>query len=146
VGNSIHCIRVVILGVPYLDALSLRRIDVYGKDNHLHHAGSVYSRRTDIEVTWFIYLLRCADNSLYCGVTNDIDRRIKKHSTGKGAKYTRSRLPVELVWQSSGVDKSTAHKAEYYIKQRSKNQKEMLTLGRGQLHDALLEHFGILHR
>ena len=105
----------------------------------------MHSRRTDAEVIWFVYLLRCADNSLYCGVTNNIQKRIQKHSTGKGAKYTRSRLPVELVWQSSGIDKSTAHKAEYYIKQRSKDQKEMLALGRGQLHDALLEHFGILH-
>ena len=93
---------------------------------------------------WRVYLLRCSDNSLYCGVSNDVQRRIEKHSTGKGAKYTRSRLPVDLVWQSSGVDKSTAHKAEYYIKQQSKGQKEMLALGSGDLHDALLERFGIL--
>ena len=110
----------------------------------MRHAGSMHSRCTDAKVTWFVYLLRCADNSLYCGVSNDVQKRIQKHSTGKGAKYTRSRLPVDLVWQSSGVDKSTAHKAEYYIKQRSKDQKEMLALGRGDLHEALLECFGIM--
>ena len=95
-------------------------------------------------MTWFVYLLRCSDNSLYCGVTNDLQRRVKKHSTGKGAKYTRSRLPVELVWQSSGTDKSTAHKAEYYIKQHSKSQKEELAMRGGVLGEALLQRFNLV--
>tara|TARA_Y100000385_G_scaffold250174_1_gene272037 strand:+ start:132 stop:425 length:294 start_codon:yes stop_codon:yes gene_type:complete len=97
-------------------------------------------------LTWFVYLLRCCDNSLYCGVTNDLQKRIAKHSTGKGAKYTRSRLPVELVWKSSGTDKSTAYKAEYYIKKHSKREKEDLTLGCGHLNEALLKNFGIVDR
>ena len=96
-------------------------------------------------MTWFVYLLRCCDNSLYCGVTNDLQKRIAKHSTGKGAKYTRSRLPVELVWKSSGTDKSTAHKAEYYIKQHNKREKEDLTRGAGHLNEALLKNFGIVN-
>ena len=96
-------------------------------------------------MNWLFYLLRCSDGSLYCGVTNNIEKRIAKHSTGKGAKYTRSRLPVELVWRSSGTDKSTAHKAEYYIKQCTKREKEDLTLGSGYLNKALLKNFGIVN-
>ena len=95
-------------------------------------------------MTWFVYLLRCSDNSLYCGVTNDLQKRVEKHSTGKGAKYTRSRLPVELVWQSSGTDKSTAHKAEYFVKQHNKRDKEELLAGRGVLDKALLERFHLV--
>lgn len=93
---------------------------------------------------WSVYLLRCSDNSLYCGITNDIEKRISKHSTGKGAKYTRSRLPVELVWQSSTTDRSTALKAEYYIKQQSKAGKELLTSGSGPVFQALHDSFGII--
>jgi putative endonuclease len=97
-------------------------------------------------LTWFVYLLRCSDNSLYCGVTNDLQKRVEKHSTGKGAKYTRSRLPVELVWQSAGMDKSTAHKAEYYVKKHSKRDKEDLALGCGHLNEALLQRFKVMPR
>ena len=48
---------------------------------------------------WVVYLVRCADESLYCGITNDIERRLVAHNSGKGAKYTKSRMPV--VWQES---------------------------------------------
>ena len=99
---------------------------------------------------WFVYLLRCSDNSLYCGVTNDIEKRISTHSTGKGAKYTRSRLPVDLVWQSSGTDRSTALRAEHYIKKHSKQEKELLAVRpkgfQGILEQALFERFGIVAR
>jgi len=99
---------------------------------------------------WFVYLLRCSDNSLYCGVTNDIEKRVSKHSAGKGAKYTRSRLPVELVWQSSGTDRSTALRAEHYIKKHSKQEKELLAVRpkgfQGILEQALFERFGIVAR
>ncbi|MBP04546.1 MAG: hypothetical protein CMA72_07165 [Euryarchaeota archaeon] len=97
---------------------------------------------------WLVYLLRCSDNSLYCGVTNDLEKRITKHSTGKGAKYTRSRLPVELVWSSSDTGKSTAHKAEYYIKQQSKKRKELLVAGfdNNILNQTLHDRFGITKR
>ena len=99
---------------------------------------------------WFVYLLRCSDNSLYCGVTNDIEKRVSKHSAGKGAKYTRSRLPVELVWQSSDTDRSTALRAEYYIKKHNKQEKELLAVRpkgfQGILEQALFERFGIVAR
>ncbi len=67
-------------------------------------------------MNWRVYVVRCADNSLYCGITNDIAKRIEKHNAGKGAKYTKSRLPVKLMAVSRGMSKSDALKLERYIK------------------------------
>jgi len=75
------------------------------------------------EGQWVVYLIRCADNSLYCGITNDLKKRIKDHNAGKGAKYTRSRLPVELVASATEMTKSDALKLEYRIKQVSADKK-----------------------
>jgi len=61
-------------------------------------------------------LVRCSDNSLYCGISNDFERRLKKHNSGKGAKYTKSRKPVELVGISPEIAKNEALKLEYRIK------------------------------
>ena len=72
---------------------------------------------------WKVYLVRCADNSLYCGITNDLNGRIEKHNTGKGAKYTQSRLPVELVAATRGLSKSEALRIEHYIKQQPAGKK-----------------------
>ena len=66
---------------------------------------------------WVVYLLRCADGSLYCGVTNDLKKRLRVHNLGKGAKYTRSRTPVELVATSQKMAKDDAFRFEYRIKQ-----------------------------
>ena len=66
---------------------------------------------------WNVYLVRCSDNSLYCGITNDFQRRLKEHNSGSGAKYTRSRRPVALEAISTTMTKSEALKLEYYIKQ-----------------------------
>ncbi len=66
---------------------------------------------------WVVYLIRCSDESLYCGVTNNLKNRLAAHNSGKGAKYTRSRRPVELVGASSEMTKSDALKLEYQIKQ-----------------------------
>jgi putative endonuclease len=66
---------------------------------------------------WNVYLVRCSDNSLYCGITNDLQRRVKKHNSGNGAKYTRSRRPVALEAFSPKMTKSEALKLEHYIKQ-----------------------------
>lgn len=65
---------------------------------------------------WFCYLLSCADDTLYCGITNDLDKRIAAHNTGEGAKYTRSRVPVELVYSEKYKDRSAASKREAEIK------------------------------
>jgi putative endonuclease len=72
---------------------------------------------------WKVYLVRCADNSFYCGVTNDISSRIEKHNAGKGAKYTQSRLPVELIAVSRELSKSDALTLEHYIKQQPAGKK-----------------------
>ena len=77
---------------------------------------------------WYVYLLRCADNSLYTGVTTDITRRIKEHNScnKKGAKYTRVRRPVSLAYQETAIDRKTACQREYQLKQLTKKEKEKL--------------------
>ncbi|MDQ0340453.1 putative endonuclease [Caldalkalibacillus uzonensis] len=73
-----------------------------------------------------VYILRCRDGSLYTGYTNDLSRRLRAHREGKASKYTRSRLPVELVYYEQGESKSWALKREYEIKQLSRSAKEAL--------------------
>jgi putative endonuclease len=70
-----------------------------------------------------VYLIRCSDNSLYCGITNDLNNRLAEHNSGKGAKYTRSRRPVKLVAVSPLMTKSEALKLEYRIKQLPADRK-----------------------
>lgn len=73
---------------------------------------------------WFVYLIECKDSSLYCGVSNDVPKRIATHSKGKGAKYTKKRLPVTLMWVSDSLpNKSAAMKEEYRIKRLRKVEK-----------------------
>lgn len=74
-------------------------------------------------MTWFIYILRCADGSLYTGVTNDLDKRLAAHNAAKGAKYTVARLPVELVWSETASDRGVALRREYEIKQLPRIEK-----------------------
>jgi putative endonuclease len=66
---------------------------------------------------WKVYLVRCSDNSLYCGITKDLANRLKAHNEGKGAKYTRYRRPVTFMADSRRMTKSDALKLEYRIKQ-----------------------------
>jgi len=77
---------------------------------------------------WFVYLARCSDNSLYCGITNNLEKRFKAHNSGKGSKYTRSRLPVKLVWKTEVGSKSEALKKEHSVKKLSKSLKELLVV------------------
>lgn len=65
---------------------------------------------------WYVYLLTCADNSLYCGVTTDMDKRLAAHNAGSASKYTRSRLPAVLAAVTEVADKSAALKLEMEIK------------------------------
>lgn len=74
----------------------------------------------------YVYILKCADESLYTGWTNNLERRVKTHNNGKGAKYTKSRLPVELVYFEEYEDKIEAMKREYTIKQLKRKDKLML--------------------
>ena len=77
-------------------------------------------------VSWFVYMLRCGDGSLYTGITDDVPRRLEVHRAGKGAKYTRGRGPRELVYQEEVSDKSAALKREYAIKRLRREEKEQL--------------------
>jgi putative endonuclease len=76
-------------------------------------------------MNWVVYLLQCSDDrqSLYTGITNDLDARIAKHNSGSGAKYTRGRLPVKLIRSWACESKSEALKLEYRIKQLSREGK-----------------------
>ena len=74
----------------------------------------------------FTYILRCADGTLYCGWTNDLEKRVKAHNEGKGAKYTKTRRPVELVYYESFETKQEAMSREYAIKKLTRKEKEKL--------------------
>ena len=75
---------------------------------------------------WYVYILRCADGSLYAGSTTNLDHRLKTHNSGKGAKYTKAHLPVELVYHETFDTKEEAMRREYELKQMTKAQKEAL--------------------
>jgi putative endonuclease len=75
----------------------------------------------------YVYIVRCADGTLYTGWTTDLDRRLKAHNDGTGAKYTRSRRPVELVYQELFEDKIEAQKREWAIKHLTRKEKLLLT-------------------
>lgn len=76
----------------------------------------------------YTYLLRCADGSLYCGWTNDLKKRLNAHNAGTASKYTRTRLPVEMVYAERHDSKQEAMKHEYRIKRLTKEEKEALIL------------------
>lgn len=79
-----------------------------------------------MEKAWFVYMLRCGDGSLYTGATNDLERRVKQHGAGKGARYTRARLPVKLVFHEPATGKSEALSREAKLKQLTRAQKLLL--------------------
>ena len=74
-------------------------------------------------MAYYVYMLRCGDGSLYTGSTGDVSRRVIVHQSGKGAKYTRSRLPVELVYQEELPDRSAALRREAAMKKLTRGQK-----------------------
>jgi len=73
---------------------------------------------------WWVYVLRCSDGSLYCGISNNVEKRLRDHNAGKGSRYVRSRRPAQLVFSLSFASKSEALKEEYRFKQLSKKKKE----------------------
>lgn len=84
---------------------------------------------------WSVYMIRCSDNSLYTGISNDVPKRFKVHQSGssKAAKYTRNRHPLQLVFTAEIGDRSAASRAEYQIKKLSKRNKELLVTGKTSL-------------
>lgn len=83
-------------------------------------------------MSWQVYILRCCDDTLYTGITDDLPRRIAAHNAGKGAKYTRGRGPVTLVYAEICDDKSSALKREHAIKSLSRANKLELIDAFGQ--------------
>ena len=79
-----------------------------------------------MEKSWYLYILRCRDGSLYTGITTDVQTRLEAHRAGKGAKYTRGRGPLELVYSENCGDHSTALKREFQVKALSRAEKMKL--------------------
>jgi putative endonuclease len=77
-------------------------------------------------MTWFCYLLRCADDTLYCGISNDLAKRLAAHNAGTASKYTRVRLPVVLVYSEECADRSAASKRENAVKKLNRTAKQAL--------------------
>lgn len=75
---------------------------------------------------WQVYILKCADGSLYTGIARNLDERIAAHNEGAGAKYTRGRTPVKLLWSEGAADRSTAQQREAAIKKLSRPDKLLL--------------------
>jgi len=80
--------------------------------------------------SWWVYLLRCKDDTLYTGITVDLEARVATHNAGNGARYTRSRLPVKLVYSESALDRGSALRREAAIKKLSAAEKRLL-IGQG---------------
>ena len=85
----------------------------------------------------FMYVARCCDDTLYTGYTNNVEKRIATHNAGKGAKYTKSRLPVECVYVESFETKQLAMRAEYNFKQLTRQQKLKYIKERGPVNDSV---------
>lgn len=79
-----------------------------------------------MEKTWKLYILRCGDGSLYTGITTDVEKRLEAHRSGKGAKYTRGRGPLEIVYWEECGEHSAALKREWEIKALSRGEKERI--------------------
>lgn len=83
-------------------------------------------------MAWYVYMVRCRDGTLYTGATTDVARRVAAHTAGKGARYTRSRRPVTLVWSRRAASQSAALKAEHRLKQLSRAEKLALAARRNR--------------
>jgi len=75
---------------------------------------------------WIVYIVRCADGTLYTGITTDLSERLATHNAGKGAKYTRTRRPVVLVWKKAARNESAARRQEAKIKKMTRAEKEIM--------------------
>lgn len=81
---------------------------------------------------WRAYLVRCGDDTIYAGVSTDVARRVAEHASGRGARYTRSRPPVELAWRSPKLDKRAAHRLEWRLKRLTRADKQLIAAGLGR--------------
>jgi len=83
-------------------------------------------------MTWFVYIIHCSDNTLYTGITTDVDRRFEQHANCQGAKYFRGRQPQQVVYVEAGHDKSSASRREHCIKKLSRVDKWRLIASQGK--------------
>lgn len=88
-------------------------------------------------MNWLVYIIHCSDNTLYTGITNNLERRIKQHTTQRGAKYFRGRQPESVVYIENGHDRSSASRREAAIKKLSRNEKQQLIITAQQTNKAL---------
>lgn len=93
---------------------------------HTEASGTELHHTSDNRQNWFCYLLECADNTLYTGITNDLNKRIAAHNHGTASKYTRCRLPVQLVYAEPHSNRSSASQREAHIKKLSRDKKMAL--------------------
>lgn len=86
-----------------------------------------------MQQTWHVYILRCADGTLYTGITTDLERRLEEHNTSdRGARYTRSRRPVRLAWSEEAENHAAASRREHGIRRLGRHGKLELLAGRGE--------------
>ena len=95
----------------------------------MHRKSNAGDSRGD-EILNYTYMLKCSDGTLYTGWTNDLDKRVEAHNSGKGAKYTKARRPVELAYYEEFETKEQAMKREYAIKQLGRKEKQKLIAGK----------------
>jgi predicted GIY-YIG superfamily endonuclease len=89
-------------------------------------------KRREKAAAWLLYVLKCRDNTLYTGITTDISRRVRQHRSGTASRYTRSRLPVMLIFSEPCRNRAHALKKEYAMKQLSRKKKEEYIRDHGQ--------------
>ena len=88
-------------------------------------------KEMQMESIWYLYILRCKDDTLYTGITTDVEKRLEAHCSGRGAKYTRGRAPLELVYRETCGCHSDALKREHQIKALSREDKQKLIENQG---------------
>lgn len=99
-------------------------IFIYNKETHKQLCAAEFKSR--VMSMNYIYILQCADGTLYTGWTNNLEKRVKTHNSGKGCKYTRARTPVQLVYWESFATKQEAQSREFAIKKMNRKAKERL--------------------
>ncbi len=92
----------------------------------LRYKKMIAGMKEDGAVDWYVYILRCADGTLYTGITKDLEARLKKHNAGLGGAYTRTHRPVELLYSEPGFCRATALRREAAIKRLGRQDKEKL--------------------
>jgi predicted GIY-YIG superfamily endonuclease len=96
---------------------------------HPRYRAMIQGMRSAGDSDWWVYVLVCGDKTLYTGIAKDVDLRLQRHQTGKGARYTRTHLPVSLVYKEGGLTRSEALIREAQIKRMPRRRKEALIQG-----------------